>query len=366
MVFADLGAEVIKVEPPQGDPARRFGRIGKHSPLFVNCNRGKKSVCLDLKQPSDREELHTILAAADVVISNWRAEVAERLNLDDETLESRHPHLIRAYITGYGRSGPLAGAPAFDGVLQARLGVTTAQGGEQPAMIRSYFVDKVSALIAAQAVMAALLARHRTGQGQRIDVSMLDSGAYFNFPDVMMNRTFQETETSLPARNGQLDAMRPIRASNGWLVTSPVSGEQIRAGCAALGVPELVDELMAAENPTTTVVRMYEGFEQAIRDLSVDECVERLMGVGVPAGACYDLDEHLGDEQVAHNQLYHLQQTEQFGLVRQVRYPARFGSLGPLGSGADIPDLDGDGPAIRATSGGGSIALNLPVGQLMK
>jgi CoA:oxalate CoA-transferase len=347
MIFADLGADVIKVEPPRGDPARRFGRIGRASPLFVNCNRGKKSVCLDLKQTEGRERLHDLLSGADVMVANWRDEVAARLALDDPSLEDRHPHLIRAYITGYGQGGPLAGAPAFDGVLQARLGITATQGKDAPAMVRSYFVDKVAALFVAQAVLAALLVKRRAGHGERVDVSMLDAGAYFNFPDVMMNRTFVKGGDPSSPRNAQLDAVRPIRARNGWLVVSPVSGQQIRAACGALDRPNLADELFATSDAAETVTAMYSAFEDVTRSLTVEECVERFMSAGVPAGPCNDLDGHLDDVQVAHNEIYETHDTESFGLVRQVRYPALFGSYGHLGFGAEIPELDEHGRQVR-------------------
>jgi crotonobetainyl-CoA:carnitine CoA-transferase CaiB-like acyl-CoA transferase len=233
--------------------------------------------------------------------------------------------------------------------------LTATQGdADRPAMVRSYFVDKVAALIVVQAVLAALHSRNRTGRGERVDVSMLDAGAYFNFPDVMMNRTLLEGEDS-NSRNEQLDAVRPIRARDGWLVVSPVSGRQIRAACDALGRSDLADELFAATEPAETVTKMYAAFEEAIGDLSVDECVERFMSAGVPAGPCNDLDDHLNDRQVAHNGLYEIHPTERHGLLRQVRYPALFASLEPLGPGADVPDLGDYGSKIQGDGDPGGL-----------
>ncbi len=339
MSLADLGADVIKVEAPRGDPTRRFGRAGAVSPLFTNSNRGKRSICLDLKQPGDRDRLHGLLATADVVISNWRDEVAARLGIDDAALARDHPRLVRAYVTGFGTSGPLAGAPAFDGVLQAYLGITDAQGDEAPQLVRSYLVDKVTALMAAHAILAALVARDRTGTGDRIDISMLDAGAYFDFPDMMMSRTFVEGAPASP-RSEQITANRPIRARDGWLVVAPVSGAQVRNACAAMGVPELAEEVSSMKDGGAVVARLFAGFEKVTADLPVAECVTRFASAGVPAGPCFTFDQHLADPQVEHNELYAVHHSAAYGAIRQVRYPARFAAHGVQGRDRAIPTPD--------------------------
>jgi crotonobetainyl-CoA:carnitine CoA-transferase CaiB-like acyl-CoA transferase len=131
MMLADLGTEVIKVEPPKGDPFRRFGRPrGPMAAVFVNANRGKKSIVLDLKDTADRDRLLTLLGRADVMFSNWRPGVAQRLGLGDDVLEARNPRLIRVYVSGYGPTGPDREKPSYDSVVQARSGLAWAQGDD--------------------------------------------------------------------------------------------------------------------------------------------------------------------------------------------------------------------------------------------
>src|SRR5438874_2445718 len=126
MMLGDLGAEVIKIEPPgKGDPMRNLGRNEAGvSPLFVNTNRGKRSVTLDLKDPAGQVELRALLRTADLLVCNWRPAVAARLGLVDEELAAENPRLIRIYVSGYGPDGPLADTPTYDSVIQARVGLT--------------------------------------------------------------------------------------------------------------------------------------------------------------------------------------------------------------------------------------------------
>ena len=159
MMLADLGADVVKVEPPKGDPFRRFARPkGAMAAVFVNANRGKKSIVLDLKQAIDRDRLCELLRNSDVVLSNWRPAVAERLGLGDDVLAALNPRLIRVYVSGYGSSGPDRDKPSYDSVVQARSGLTWAQGGDdRPTLAVGYLVDKTTAMMTAQATIAALI-----------------------------------------------------------------------------------------------------------------------------------------------------------------------------------------------------------------
>src|SRR5262245_32286014 len=200
-MLADLGAEVIKVEaPPRGDDFRRFNRPSAiYSPIFANANRGKRSVLADLKDSAQREAVLRLVGTSDVWITNWRPGVAERLGMSDDTLVDRNPRLVRLYLSGYGPEGPRADAPVFDTVVQATSGLTHALASDdQPTLLPGFPLDKTTAALAAQAVIAALFARERTGRGERIDLSMLAAAAYVNFVELFANRTFVDTQPNDP------------------------------------------------------------------------------------------------------------------------------------------------------------------------
>ncbi len=192
-MLADLGAEVIKVEsPPDGDPFRHFGRPATPiSPVFANCNRGKRSVAPDLRRDEDRAALLRLVAESDVWLCNWRPGVAERLGVGDDALTAANSRLIRVYVTGHGPDGPLVSAPVFDTIVQATSGLTHAPSrDDRPVLLPGFPVDKMTATMVAQACLAALFARERSGAGDRVDVSMLAATAYNDFLELFANRTF--------------------------------------------------------------------------------------------------------------------------------------------------------------------------------
>jgi len=343
MMLADLGAEVVKVEPPRGDPFRRFGRPRQAmSAVFANVNRGKRSVALDLKDESDRAHLLAVLREADVVLSNWRPGVAGRLGLDDDVLASCNPRLVRVYVSGFGAEGPDAAKPAFDSVIQARSGMAWAQGDDQaPALTVGYLVDKLTAAMAAQATLAALYERTRTGQGVAIDLSMFDATAYIDFPELLAMRTFVDDEPG-DARNRQMSANRPLRAADGWLVVTAVTGDQVRGARAALGRPDWADELMAERDGARLTARLAERIESQTRARTVAECLDVFERHDVPAAECVDPDEHLADAQTVHGELYEIVEHPTLGRVREVRYPARWRDRGLLRGLGRAPLLDAD------------------------
>lgn len=338
-MLADLGADVIKVEAHTGDPMRRFGRAKPVSPIFASLNRGKRSLVVDLKSAEGVDTLRGELRAADVFVCNWRPGAIARLGLDDADLAAENPGLVRLYVTGFGLTGPLAGEPAFDSVVQARLGHGEAQGdGTDPALATSYVVDKVSAAMATQAVLAALVARSRTGLGDRVDLAMLDAGAYLAFPDVMANRTFLD-EQPASAYNTQIAAVRPLRAADGWMVLAPVTGAQVAKACEVVGCPELSRTLRQVKDPGELTIRLFSELERRLPLRTVDVWLAAFRAADIPAAPCLTLDDHLDDAQVNHNALYGVVRWPGIGPARVVRYPAVFGSWGHLRNAAPPPEL---------------------------
>jgi CoA:oxalate CoA-transferase len=347
-MLADLGAEVVKVEPPpRGDPFRRFTRpAGEFSPIFANCNRGKRSVTLDLKDQDQRNALLALIDESDVWIANWRPGVADRLGLSDDVLVARNERLIRLYVSGYGEQGPRAQAPVFDTIVQATSGLTFAAGRDEgPAVLPGFPVDKLTASIATQAVLAALYCRERRGQGERIDLSMLATAAYVNFVELFANRTFVDDQPPEP-RNRQAAGLRPLRARDGWLTIAPASGTSIRSLCEAVGHSEWAEQLRGLGDQSEVAASLFARLEPLLSSRAVDEWIALFAACDVPAARCLTMDEHLSDEQVAVQDIYRIEEWEGIGQVRTVRYPAWFGSAGRLGASGPAPRAGQDNDEI--------------------
>lgn len=345
-MLADLGAEVIKVEaPPKGDTFRRFSRPATaYSPMFANCNRGKRSVLADLKDPGERDAVLDLIASSDVWITNWRPGVPERLGLSDETLVGRNPRLIRLYLSGYGSEGPRAEAPVFDTIIQATSGLTHALArGDQPALLPGFPVDKITAALAVQSVTAALYAREQTGQGDRIDMSMLAAAAYFNFVELFANRTFVDHQPAEP-RNLQAIGLRPLAAKDGWLTVSPVSGTAIKKLCDAVGHAEWAVELQALEDQSQVASVLFAHLDTVFPSRTTDDLLDLLSGCDIPAARCLSMDEHLADGQTEILDLYRIEHWDGIGSVRTVRYPATFAGGGRLSATGPTPPPGSDNP----------------------
>ena len=343
-MLADLGAEVIKVEaPPKGDAFRRFSRpSGAYSPMFANCNRGKQSILADLKDPVQRDAIIELVRSSDVWITNWRPGVPERLGLSDEVLVAANPRLIRLYLSGYGSDGPRSDSPVFDTIIQATSGLTHALArGDQPTLLPGFPMDKVTAALAVQSVTAALFARERSGQGDRIDMSMLAAAAYFNFVELFANRTFVDQQPD-ESRNLQAIGLRPLAAKDGWLTVAPVSGIAIKNLCQAVGHPEWAGELQALEDQTQVATALFAHLDTVFPARTVDELLDLLGSCDIPAARCLSMDEHLSDAQTEVLDLYAVEEWDGIGQVRTVRYPATFSSATRLAATGPAPDLGTD------------------------
>ncbi len=335
-VLSDLGAEVVKVEPPAGDPMRNFGlRVDGLSAMWVNVNRGKKGVVVNLKDPDGMGQFRQLLATADIFVQNWRPGVAESLGLGDGDLAELNPRLIRVSITGFGATGPSKSRPVFDVLLQAASGLAASEGADgQPSSVRSLIADKTTALFAANACLAALARRNQTGLGCRIEMAMLDVLAYFDFPDLGQDRTFLGEGLQQDLRRGRSPL---LRTSDGYVAVSPVSGSQIGAAVTAVGHPEWKNDLKKIDNPTELTNILYDRLEAETQHRPTAEWVAIFEAHDVPAAPVMTIDQHLVDEQVLVNQLYS-EGSSPVGPVRQVRYPIRIDGqlLQPPGPAPDL------------------------------
>jgi crotonobetainyl-CoA:carnitine CoA-transferase CaiB-like acyl-CoA transferase len=336
MMLADMGADVIKVEPPRGDPNRRVGRqSGGTGVLFASTNHGKRSIVLDLKDPGDAAVARGLVRWADV--------------LDEATVEALNPRLVHVNLTGWGPGGPWRDRPAFDGLLQAFSGLAwSASTGGEPELVRFYVGDKVAAVFAAQAVLGGLVRVARTGQGQRLQVNMVDANAYFNFPDTFTARfLFDDAEPVHPEPATMTNTL--VRALDGHLVVQPASGRQIRSICEALNRPEWLAEFKAARTNEELTPLLGARIQSVTVTAPVAHWVELFAKHDVPAAPVLDLDGHLEHPQVIANETYGRGEHPGFGAHRVVRYPAREvdGAAGSRSIGT-FPDLDEHAAEIRA------------------
>ncbi len=329
MVLADQGADVIKVEPPGiGDPLRFLGSLrGGMSAFFATSNRNKRSVVLNLRDDRARELLHRLVGGADVFVQNFRPGVVDRIGMDYETLARIRPDLIYVSISGFGDTGPYAHRPVFDNVIQALSGMASAQTHPdhgEPDMIRHVVCDKATALTAAQAITAAIVARERGRGGQHVRLAMLDAALAFFWPDGMMNHTYLgEGATAAPT---VASIYRALPTADGHMTMSAVTDDQFRGACRALGRPEL------AEDPRyRTLLDRMANLEPLVAELGeiantrgTAEWCERFEKEDVPHAPIYALDALCGDPQLAANGTVVESEHPTAGRMRQTRPAPRF------------------------------------------
>jgi crotonobetainyl-CoA:carnitine CoA-transferase CaiB-like acyl-CoA transferase len=245
MILADQGAEVIKVEPPGGGDHTRAGanRRGGFAAGFLNNNRNKRSIVLDLKDPRAKEVLLRLAATADVFIQNYRPGVVERLGIGEEAIRAVAPKIVYVSISGFGEKGPYAQKPVYDPLIQGFSGLATVQAGSdeaRPRMLRTILPDKLTAITASQAITAALLARERTGEGQHVRLSMLEAVLAFLWASDMSGQTFVGDE---PAKQEAASATDLIyQTGDGYMTVAVQTDRQWQGLAQALGHPEWLDD----------------------------------------------------------------------------------------------------------------------------
>lgn len=326
--LGDLGADVIKVEPPLGDSGRYSGapfREPGFSAFHAQFNRNKRSLVLDLRTSEGQRAAGRLAEQCDVVVQNFRPGVAERLGLGYEALAARNPGLVFVAITGFGTDGPYAALPAYDHVIQALVGFMHTQGGDgPPRLIQSGAADKTAAMTTVQAILAALLARERgDGQGQRIDVPMLDAWAAFALPEEMIARSFPPLASGAATAN---DVFRAWETADGHVVGLVIQDHQYRALCRAVGREDLEqDERFASiTDRFQRYDEMAEVFAEELRKLPTEAFIERARELGAPFAPAQTVEAFLDDPQTRHNETVQEREDERFGTTRYLRHPVRY------------------------------------------
>jgi crotonobetainyl-CoA:carnitine CoA-transferase CaiB-like acyl-CoA transferase len=329
MILADQGADVIKVEPlGRGDQTRAAGnQSGGLSSSFLNNNRNKRSIALDLKRPEGRDALLRLAATADVFVQNFRPGVVDRLGIGEPAVRAVAPGIVYVSICGFGETGPYVAKPTYDPIIQAVSGLASIQGGsdkERPRLVRTIVPDKTTALTAAQAVTAALLARARTGEGQHVRLAMLDAVLAFLWSSDMGGQTYVGREVSQQRAASYIDLIYETR--DGHMSVSVMSDANWAAMAHAAGHPEWLDD------PRFKTM--------ALRDLNIDarlaliqsvlatrttaEWLAILEAAGVPCAPVLTRNQVIEHEQTKANGVLIEYDHPVAGRLRQTRTAARF------------------------------------------
>ena len=324
-ILGDLGADVVKVEALHGDFSRLAGGT-PHAGLtgfFAQLNRNKRSLAVDLKTDAGREVARDLAAGADVVVENFRPGVSDRLGIGCDDLRARNPRLVYVAISGFGPTGPYADHPAYDHIIQALTGFMPIQGGDgPPRMIQSVVADKAAAHTATWAVLAALLARERSGRGQRIDVPMFDAYAAQMLTEVLGPHSFADAPgDAVPS------LFRSFETADGCVVGVASQDHQYAALCRALEREDLIGDPRFATIAARfrNIEAFYALLESEIRKWSTAEFVERARRFGAPFAPVHDFAAFREDPQTAHNATLFEVADDRAGGIRYLRPPARFG-----------------------------------------
>ncbi len=300
-LLSDLGADVVKVEPPEGDymrgrePLRKAEDGTAHSAYFGSLNSGKKSVALDLKTPEGNQLALDLAARADVIVENFRPGVMKRLGLDYDTIAALNPRVVYCSISGYGQVGSSAGLPAYAPIMHAACGYEMAtmayqSGVERPLKSGIFIADVLSGSLAFGGISAALVKRERTGEGEYVDVALMDS--------MLGLLVYECQEAQFPAKF-QRPLYRPIKARDGFLIVAPISPANFHDMAKVCGHPEwTVDpRFMGIERARNWEILM-DMLDQWAGERSVDECEQAMLEGGVPCSRYQTVGEAMESEAV--------------------------------------------------------------------
>jgi len=329
MMLADQGAEVIKVENPAGGDFTRSAanRQGDMSALYLNNNRNKKSVALNLKEPEGREALLKLVTTADVFVQNFRPGVIERMGLGEEDLRKVAPDLIMVSISGFGDSGPYAQRPVYDPLIQGLSGLATVQAGSdgrRPQLVRTILPDKLTGVTAAQAITAALFARERTGEAQHVRLSMLDAIIAFLWSSDMGSQTFVHAD--MPQQEAASFQDLIYETTTGYITIAVQNDREWQALIRAVSRPEWAEDprFKTAELRQQNIDARLDLIQSVIRTESAEHWLAVLEKEQVPCAPVLTRTQMLNHPQVQANKLLVNYEHPHAGTVRQTRSPARF------------------------------------------
>ena len=329
MLLADQGADVIKVENPSGGDHTRAAanqRAG-YSAAFLNNNRNKRSIALNLKHERGAEALMRLVAGADVFIQNFRPGVADRIGIGETAIRAVSPAIVYTSISGFGENGPYAAKPVYDPLVQAMSGLATIQGGSdaaRPRLVRTILPDKLTGIVSAQAITAALLARERTGEGQHVRVSMLDAVISFLWGSDMASQTF--TDGNLPQQEAASFIDLIYETTDGYITVAVQTDREWEALTRALEQPAWLADARFA-TPAARQDNLDERLaltQEVLRTRSTAAWMARLEAERVPCAPVLTRNEMIRHPQISENAIIMEFEHSEAGRIRQAMPAAKF------------------------------------------
>ncbi|MFN3260137.1 MAG: CaiB/BaiF CoA transferase family protein [Pikeienuella sp.] len=352
--LAQYGAEIVKVESPQGDLMRGLGGLsptGRHSGAYLHMNRGKRNICLNLKAPHAREVMDRLVGTSDVIVANMRPEALKRLGLDAETVLAARPEVVYCLITGYGTDGPYAGRPTYDSVVQGAAGLAglaLAREGA-PAYVPLLICDHVVGEIAVGAILAALIQRGVSGRGGLVEVPMFETMAAFVLQEHMAQTSFAPPVGPPGDQRLLSPHNRPVRTSDGWISFTVNTDAQVRAFLEAVGRHDLLDDARFA-TVAARAEHVSEWFVVRGAPLTGRTSAEWLAiftAADIAAMPCHTLDSLAGDEHLRAVGLLRSEMHPTEGEVVAIRPTTKFGDAYPPDGAPAQPIGWETGPILR-------------------
>ena len=344
-ILAEHGADVIKLESPEGDivrkitPARHDGMGG----LFLLANRGKRSIVLDAKQPAGREAILKLATASDVFVYNLRPQAMARLGLSYADVAAVSPRIVYVGTFGYGQDGPYAARPAYDDLIQAAAGLAslpTRVNGAEPRYVPCAIVDRTVALAAVNAVTTALFHRERTGQGQAVDVPMFETIAHLLLGEHLYGHAFEPPLAGLGYPRSLAPDRRPYETQDGYIAALVYTDRQWLIFLNMVGRSELLQDhrFIDMGNRTKYVKEVYAFIAEILKTRTTADWLEAFNRADIPAMPMQTLESLIDDAHLQAVKLFELAEHPSEGKIRQMRNPTRW-SATPLGAIRHAPRL---------------------------
>lgn len=331
MLLADMGADVIKIEPPgTGDSTRHsmgFRLKGSDSPGFLALNRNKRSITLDLKSPADREVLYALVKTADVLVENGRPGVAARLGMDYDTLRPLNPRLVYASISGFGQTGPWSQRPGFDLIAQAVTGVLSSNGfpGMEPAKNSIAVADLGAGLFSAYAILSAVIGRQTSGEGQYIDASLFEAALALSIWETTELWGTGKSPTPIGSANRMSAPYQAVQASDGWFVIGAANQGLWLTFLKVIGREELQQDERFSTNAARVTNRLVliEALAPTFLTRTRAQWIDAMLAAGVPAAHILDYGEALVSEQAVARDMVQMVPHPVEGEFRALGFPVK-------------------------------------------
>lgn len=348
MVLADLGAQVIKVEMPEtGDDARHFGPfVNGKSAYFSSLNRGKLSIALDLKAEDDRRVFEDLVAAADVLVENYRPGTMDKLGYGWDALQQLNPRLVYAAVSGFGQTGPYRSLPAYDMVVQGMGGImsVTGQPDSEPTRVGTSVGDITAGLFGVSGILAALLDRQRTGAGMMIDIGMLDCQVAILENAVSRYLSEGEVPRPLGARHPSITPFEAFKVGDEHLIVAAGNEVLFDKLCTAIGRPDLARREEFSSNALRTLHHedLKTEIEQSLQGRTVTDWLDVLRKAGVPCGPINNVAQVVEDAHIAARNMIIRSHDPVAGEVRMAGNPIKLSAYADPVERPAAPELDAD------------------------